>query len=151
MTKESQRIEVIEERLHGHERELSRTLEAIRDHVTSRELVGELYDRARASGYPQALGRAFRDNPIPTVLAGVCAAWLAKSARDAITAERRRPDRGEERPEGPPEERPEERQVEHRAGSEHLARVELEEKKGTVGAEPGRGEAEEQPRPGPET
>lgn len=81
-------IKTIEERLHDHERELSRTLESIRDKMTSRELVGELYDRARTSGYTRALGRAVRDNPLPTVFAGVCAAWLGKSVRDAFVSER---------------------------------------------------------------
>jgi hypothetical protein len=95
-------IEAIEERLHDHERELSRTLETIRDRMTSRELVGELYDRARARGYPQALGRAVRDNPLPTVIAAICGAWLAKSARDAIVSERaKRSERSVEPREGP--------------------------------------------------
>jgi hypothetical protein len=87
MTRDGESIESIEGRLHEHERELARTLETIRDKLTSRELVGELYDRARSSGYTRALGRAVRDNPIPTVLAGVCAAWLAKSVGEAIAGE----------------------------------------------------------------
>ena len=88
MRRDSEKIEVIEERLHDHERELARTLEAIREKMSSRELVGELYDRATSSGYVKALGRAVRDNPLPTVLAGVCAAWLAKSVGDAMASER---------------------------------------------------------------
>ncbi len=88
MRRDSEKIEVIEERLHDHEREFARTLEAIREKMSSRELVGELYDRATSSGYVKALGRAVRDNPLPTVLAGVCAAWLAKSVGDAMASER---------------------------------------------------------------
>lgn len=95
MTRERDRIEMIQGRLHDHERELGRTLESIRERMTSRQLASELFDRASESGYPQALGRAFRDNPIPTVLAGVCAAWLAKSARDAIAGERRAQEKAE--------------------------------------------------------
>lgn len=100
MKGDSETIGVIEERLHDHERDLARTLESIRDKMTSRELVGELYDRARTSGYAKALGRAVRDNPLPTVLAGVCAAWLAKSVGQAIASERKA-QKGEEETESP--------------------------------------------------
>ena len=89
MSRDRESIYAIEDRLHDHERELARTLEAIRDRLTSREMVGELYDRARTSGYTRALGRAVRDNPLPTVLAGICAAWLAKSVGEAVLSERK--------------------------------------------------------------
>ena len=88
MTRDGPNIEAIEERLHDHERELARTLETIREKLTSRELVGELFDRARQSGYTRGFARAMRDNPLPSVFAGICAAWLAKSVKDAIARER---------------------------------------------------------------
>jgi hypothetical protein len=101
MTRNNERIEAIEDRLHDHERELGRTLETIREKLSSREVVGEVYDRARASGYLQALGRALRDNPLPTVLAGICGAWLAKSAAEAVADQRKLREREEEKREGP--------------------------------------------------
>jgi hypothetical protein len=101
MTRNTEKIDAIEDRLHDHERELARTLETIREKLSSREVVGEVYERARASGYLQALGRTVRDNPLPTVLAGICAAWLAKSAAETVADQRKLREREVETPDGP--------------------------------------------------